>query len=150
MGQAMTPPPSALTRLDGPPVEQEIAHDMIRRSWKGLAILVAVCAFFWGLDGAASSAYATALVVVNFLAAAALLSWTARIGLGLMMFAALFGYLLRLALIFTAVFLVRNAGWIDLWPLGLTIVLTHLGLLLWEVRYVSASLAFPGLRPASK
>src|SRR5439155_235035 len=27
------------------------------------------------------------------------------------------------------------------------IIVTHLGLLIWETRYVSASLAFPGLKP---
>ena len=34
------------------------------------------------------------------------------------------------------------------WPLGATLVVSHLGLLLWETRYVSASLAFPGLKPS--
>ena len=33
--------------------------------------------------------------------------------------------------------------------LGLTLIVTHLGLLLWELRYVSASLAFPGLKPGA-
>ena len=32
-------------------------------------------------------------------------------------------------------------------PLGLTLIVTHLGLLFWELRYVSASLAYPGLKP---
>jgi hypothetical protein len=60
---------------------------------------------------------------------------------------ALFGYLIRLGLIFLAVFLVRDASWISLIALGLTIIVTHLGLLIWELRYVSASLAYPGLKP---
>jgi len=42
---------------------------------------------------------------------------------------------------------VKDAAWVELWPLGLTLIVTHLGLLLWETRYVSASLAFPGLKP---
>jgi hypothetical protein len=29
----------------------------------------------------------------------------------------------------------------------LTIIVTHLGLLVWEMRFVAASLAFPGLKP---
>ena len=154
MGEAMSshlsmPPPSMITRLDGPSVEQEIAHDMIKRSWKGLLALIAICTLAWNAPGLASSSYAVALIVVNFALAAALLSWTARISLGLMMGTALFGYLLRLALIFTAVFLVKDAGWVNLWPLGLSIIVTHLGLLLWEIRYVSASLAFPGLKPSA-
>ena len=88
------------------------------------------------------------LVLANFLLAAWLLKVTARISLGLMMGAALFGYLLRLGLIFLAVYLVKDASWVDVWPLGLTIIVTHLGLLFWEMKFVSASLAFPGLKPA--
>ena len=59
----------------------------------------------------------------------------------------LFGYLLRLGILFCAVVLVRDAGWVELWPLGLTLIVTHLGLLAWEARSVSASLAFPALKP---
>ena len=33
--------------------------------------------------------------------------------------------------------------------LGITVLVTHLGLLFWELRYVSASLAFPGLKPTA-
>jgi len=36
---------------------------------------------------------------------------------------------------------------VEMVPLGLTLVATHLGLLIWEARYVSLSLAFPGLKP---
>ena len=31
--------------------------------------------------------------------------------------------------------------------LGVTLIVTHLGLLIWETRHVSASLAYPGLKP---
>ena len=48
----------------------------------------------------------------------------------------------------TAVMLaVRNQPWIDLVALGVTVLVTHLGLLFWELRYVSGSMAFPGLKP---
>ena len=43
--------------------------------------------------------------------------------------------------------LVRTEPWVDLMALGLTLVISHLGLLFWEMRYVSATLAFPGLKP---
>ena len=33
--------------------------------------------------------------------------------------------------------------------LGICVLVTHLGLLFWELRYVSASLAFPGLKPTT-
>jgi hypothetical protein len=135
------------TRLDGPAVEQEIALDIVKRALPVAPVLLVLGAVPWGFDGAMSVAFAMGLVLVNFLLAAGLLAWTARISLTLMMAAALFGYLLRLGLIFLAVMLVKDAGWVELVPLGLTIIVTHLGLLLWETRYVSASLAFPGLKP---
>ena len=49
-----------------------------------------------------------------------------------------------------AVLLAKDASWMELWPMGLTLVIAHLGLLWWETRYVSASLAYPGLKPARK
>jgi hypothetical protein len=136
-----------VTRDDGPAVEQEIALDMIRRGLPAVPVLLVLAAIPWGVHGALSAAFAVAIVLVNFALAAALLAWTARISLALMMGAALGGYLLRLILISAAVLLVKDLSWVELWPLGLTLIVTHLGLLLWETRYVSASLAFPGLKP---
>jgi hypothetical protein len=110
-------------------------------------VLIAVCAAIWGLDGAWSAAYGVAIVIVNFLLAAALIALTARISLGLMMGAILFGYLIRLGLIFLAVLAVHDADWISLPALGATIIVTHLGLLVWEMRYLAITLANPGLKP---
>jgi hypothetical protein len=138
-----------LTRDTGPAVEQEIVRDMIGRAAWAAPALVAVCGLAWGFDGALSSAFAVVLVLVNFLVAAAMLGWAARISLALLMGAAMFGYLLRLGLISAAVLLVKDQPWVQLWALGLTLIVTHLGLLLWELRYVSASLAFPGLKPVT-
>jgi hypothetical protein len=137
------------TRLDGEAPERQVSHDMARRAIIIAPILVAVCGAFAGVDGAISAAYGMALVVVNFVLSAALITTTARISLGLMMGAVLFGYLIRLGLIFVAVLVVRDASWVSLPALGLTIIITHLGLLFWELRYVSASLAFPGLKPTT-
>jgi hypothetical protein len=53
-----------------------------------------------------------------------------------------------LGLVTVAILLVRHAGWVDLIPLAVTVLVAQLGLLFWETRYVSASLAFPGLKPA--
>jgi hypothetical protein len=139
---------SFVTRVEGPAPEQDIAHDLVKRGLLVAPALVAVCGLIWSVDGALSSTYAIAIVCVNFVLAAALITFTARISLGLMMGVVLFGYLVRLALIGVAVLAVRDAWWVSLVPLGLTIIVTHLGLLLWELRYVSASLAFPGLKPS--
>lgn len=136
-----------VTRLDGPAPEREISLDMARRGLWFAPVLVALCGAIWKLDGVWSALFGFALVVVNFVASAALITMTARISIGLMMGATLFGYLMRLGLILLAVLLVRDASWISLPALGLTIIVTHLGLLVWELRYVSASLAFPGLKP---
>jgi hypothetical protein len=42
---------------------------------------------------------------------------------------------------------VRDAAWISFPALGSTIIITHLGLLFWEMKYVALSLAHPGLKP---
>jgi hypothetical protein len=46
-----------------------------------------------------------------------------------------------------AVLAVIHQSWVAVVPLAFTIMITHLGLLFWETRYVSATLAYPGLKP---
>ena len=133
----------------GPAPEREIARDMVRRALPAAPVILLLALAPWGVDGALSAAYAMVLVVANFLLAAWVLAAAARIGYGLLMGAALFGYLVRIALIGAAVWAVRDATWVEPVPLGITLVATHLGLLAWELRYVSASLAFPGLKPGA-
>jgi hypothetical protein len=135
------------TRIDGPAPEAEVVRDMARRGLMVSPLLVGLCAIIWSGHGAISSAYGIAVVLLNFALAAFLITTTARISLGLMMGAALFGYLIRLGLIFCAWLVVRHASWFSKGAFGLTIIVTHLGLLIWETRFVSASLAFPGLKP---
>jgi hypothetical protein len=134
-------------RDTGPAPEAALVRDIIKRGLIASPILLGLSAAFWGVNGAYSCAYALAIVFGNFGLAAALVAYTARISYALMMGTMLFGYLLRLALVAVAVFVVRNVSWIELIPLGLTIILAHLGLLFWELRYVSLSLAYPGLKP---
>jgi hypothetical protein len=57
------------------------------------------------------------------------------------------GFVLRMGLLVLAVQLVKDQAWVDAVPLGITILVAYLGLLFWETRFVSASLAFPGLKP---
>ena len=133
--------------LPGPAPEVAVSNDMIKRGLLVAPLLVAVCGLIWGVDGAASSAYGIAIVLVNFALAAGIVAFTAKISLRVMMAAVLFGYLLRLALIFLAVYLVKDTGWISFPALGATIIFTHLGLLVWEMKYVAMSLAYPGLKP---
>jgi hypothetical protein len=133
--------------LAGDAPEVSISRDLVKRGlWITPAVLIAgtVAA---GAGGAASAGAALVLVLLNFSMAAGLIAITAPISLGLMMGAILFGYILRLALITIAVLLVKDQSWVHLPVLGITIIVTHLGLLFWEMKYVAASLAFPGLRP---
>lgn len=143
----MTSATAAPTSPGATAPETAVARDLARRAVPVAPVLVGLSAVVWGIDGALSSAYAIALVVVNFLVAAALMAWAVRISLSALMATVLAGYILRLGAICLAVLAVRDAGWVELLPLGLTLVATHLGLLVWETRRVSLSLAFPGLKP---
>lgn len=130
-----------------PDVEREIAGDMAKRSLYVIPLLVLIGGIFWGTDGMLSVLYASALVVLNFLLSARVLSWAARISPGAFMFATLFGYVLRLGIITVAILAVIHMSWVAIVPMVLTLALLHLGLLAAETRYVSGSLAYPGLRP---
>lgn len=136
-------------RDTGPAPEAQITGDMVRRGLVVAPLLVAAAWAVRGADGAWSAAYGVALVLCNFVVAAGLVATTARISYALMMGATLFGYVLRLGIVAAAVYVVRDAAWVDLVTLGLTLVATHLGLLAWELRYLSLTLAFPGLKPGA-
>lgn len=138
---------SFVVRVEGPSPAMAVALDIVKRSVWVIPVAVLVSVAFWGLSGVWSTMYALAIVVVNFLLSAYLLAVTGKISAALMAGAALFGFLIRLALIFVAVFLVRDASWMLFVPFGITLIVTHLGLLFWELRYVSSALAFPGLKP---
>ncbi len=135
---------------DGPPVERELALDMARRGlWVAPAIVLASLVI-WGGDGAWSALIAVAVVLVNLVLAAVSLSWAARRSLTLLMAVAFAGFAVRMGLVTAVLLLVKDRPWIDLVALGVTILVTHLGLLFWELRYVSASLAYPALKPGHK
>ena len=133
------------TRVE--PVESRIAGDMVRRALPLAPVLVLVAGAVWGVNGALSAAYGLGLVLLNFLLSAALLGGAAKRSPKLLAVAALGGYLVRMALIVVAVLAVDDFGWVHRAALGITIVVTHVGLLIWEVRFVSGSLAFPDLKP---
>jgi hypothetical protein len=143
----MTEPSMFTTRLEGPAPEVEVSTDLVKRGVIVAPVIVAICGVIWGLDGVWSSMYGIALVLANFALAAAVIAVTIRISFTMMLGGVLFGYLFRLGLIFVAVFAVRDADWISLPALGATIIVTHLGLLVWELKYVALSLAYPGLKP---
>jgi hypothetical protein len=135
---------------DAPDVERQLAFDMLRRGLWVAPAIVAAAAVVWGGDGAWSALVAVAIVLVNLALAAISLSWAARRSLTLLMAVAMGGFLVRMGLVTAVMLAVRNQPWIDLVALGVTVLVTHLGLLFWELRYVSASLAYPALKPGHK
>ncbi len=139
--------PGAPSEASAPAVERDLALDMARRAVPAAPVLVALAALVWGGDGAWSALMAIALVLANLVAAALMLGWAARVSPTALMATALGGFLARMLVVCAAIVLVRDEPWIDLTALGVLVLVTHLGLLFWETRHVSASLAYPGLRP---
>jgi hypothetical protein len=135
-------------QAETPAVEREVVVDMVRRAAPALPVLVLVAGLLRGMDGAWSAAFAVALVVLNFLLAAALIGWAARISPVAMAATAMGSFAGRLLLVTVAFLLVKDQAWVDVVAFGFTLIVTHLGLLIWETRHVSASLAFPGVKPA--
>jgi hypothetical protein len=130
-----------------PNVETDLATDMVKRAIPLAPAIVLVAALLGGSKGAWSALLAVTVVVANFLLAAASLSWAARTSPIALMAIALGGFLVRMMLVTAVVLAVRHASWINLTVLAITILVTQLGLLFWETKYVGASLAFPGVKP---
>jgi hypothetical protein len=139
--------PLPVGSLDTPPVERRIALDIGRHGLLVAPAIVLVAGLVRGIDGAASAALGLVLLVLNLFVAAISLEWAARRSPGTLMSVALGGFLLRMTTILV-VMLVADAflGWADVVVLGITLFVTHLGLLFWELRSVSLSFAAPGLR----
>ena len=131
-------------------VERDIALDIVRRGLLVTPVLVLVGAAIWGAGGAASVGYGVAIVLVNMILSALMLAWAARRSPSVLMGVALGGFLVRMGLATVAILLVRDLAWVEMVPLGIAVLVSSLGLLFWETRYVSASLAFPGLKPSRK
>ena len=133
--------------IDGSATEQAIARDLARRALMVAPVFLAVGAVWGGWHGFVSAAVALAVVCANFLLAAAMMTVAARISLAMLMGAVLGGYIVRLAAITGVIVLVRHQPWFHKGSFAVALLVTHLGLLIWETRYVSATLAYPGLKP---
>ena len=133
----------------GEATEVEISIDMIKRGLIAAPALIAVCGVIWGANGAWSSAYAIAIVLVNFALSAAIIAVGSRISYAALLGGVLFGYLFRLALIFLAVWVVKDTSWISMPAVGVSIIVTHFELLVSQLKYVAISLAYRGLKPQS-
>ncbi|MEY2418602.1 MAG: hypothetical protein QOG90_1282 [Actinomycetota bacterium] len=136
MGQVVTASPQA-----------EIVADMAKRGLLASPVLVAVGAIGWGVHGALSVLLALGIVLVNFAASAAVVRKAGDLPHSFIMMFVLGGFLVRMLFVLAAITVAGHVSWVSKVPLGLAIIVTHLGLLAWETRHLSMSLAYPGLKP---
>ncbi len=138
-----------LSRFEGRSPAMQVGIDIVKRGAIIAPVAILVGTLIWGTDGGASVALGLGLILVNMWLSAWIIDVTARISFAALAGGAMFGFLIRLSIISAVVISVRNVSWVDLVALGITIIVTHLGLLFWELRYISASLAYPGLKPGA-
>lgn len=119
-------------------VESIVARRTVSRA---VYVAPALIVLFWltrGWDGAWSAALGVAVIAVNLLISAAILSISARISLAAYHAAALFGFFLRLGLItLTMILVAQVVPDLDRLAFGLTAVVAYLGLLTWEALAVT-------------
>ena len=127
--------------------EREIAVDLFRRGLMISPILLALCLIFWGVNGLACGGIGLGLVLVNFLMGAWIIDWAVKISPQVLMGAVLAGFVLRMGVLTAVVVPIRNENWFEVIPFGAILIFSHLALLIWETRYISATLAYPGLKP---
>jgi hypothetical protein len=130
-----------------PAYEGQIAGDLVRRLLIVSPAVLLIAGVVRGVDGLASAAIGLVLVGANFLVAARLISYAARRSPGAVMGVVLGGYIVRIGLLFAIALALENVSWVDIPVLVLTIAIVHLALLTWEMRHVSLTLGFPGLKP---
>jgi hypothetical protein len=134
MGQAVNP-------------QAEIVADMARRGLLVSPALLLAGAIGWGVNGALSVGVALGVILVNFAASAAVVRKSLELPQSFIMMFVLGGFLLRMLFVLAVITVAGNFSWVERVPLGLGLLVTHLGLLIWETRYISNSLAYPGLKP---
>jgi hypothetical protein len=141
--------PSTVVATSKMPVayESRIADHMVRHALIVAPVVILACGLLRGIDGAISAAIGLLLVAANFVVASRLIGWAAAKSLAFLQAAVLGGFLVRLVGLTLIVLALDQLDFIDLPVLVLTIAITHLGLLMWETKYVSLTLAAPGLKP---
>lgn len=128
-------------------IELRIAFDMARRAALVAPVAMLALGLWRGWDAVGAVALALLVVIVNWLIAAAVLGWAAQSSPNMLMGVALFGFIGRLALITAVGAGIKALDLVD-WPVFcITLLVAYGGLLVWELRYVSFSLASPGLKP---
>jgi hypothetical protein len=142
-------PEGIVVTAPGVPVahERRIAEHLARHALIVAPLVILGCGLLRGIDGAVSAAIGLVLVMLNFLVSARLIAWGATKGPAFLQGAVLGGFVVRLLALTVVVLGLEQFSFIDLPVLVLTIAITHIGLLMWETRSVSLTLAAPGLKP---
>ena len=129
--------------------ESDIARHLARRAVLVAPVFLVGGLIGWGPTGLFSAALGLVVVAVNFRLGAAIITRATQISINALYGAVLGGYVARLGLMTAVVLVVKAGGWLATVPFAITLLVTHLGLLVWESRHVALTLAAPGRRPAN-
>ncbi len=138
--------------FDAPPpsiekIEREIAVDLAKKAAIVTPLVVLGLGIWRGPDAALGAFLALALVVVNFFASAAILGWTAKHAPHALSGVAMLSFLGRLVIITIIGAGIKQLDIVDFPVFAITLVVSYLALLFWEMRSISLTLAYPGLKP---
>ena len=139
--------PTAAPVLATPDVQRAIVTDMARRAAMVAPVVLAAAALGWGKNGALSALYALGVVMINFALSAAVVGRATTLSRNFIMMFVLGGFMVRMLFVLGAITVAGYFGWVEKVPLGVTVIVAHLGLLIWEARHLSISLAYPALKP---
>lgn len=136
-----------LTPNTGVAPSRDIVMDMAKRGLLVAPLVLLIGFVGWGTNGAISVLFALGVVLVNFLMSAWIISKAVHMPQAFIMMSVLGGFAARMLLVIGAINVAGMFSWAERLPLGITVIATHIGLLAWETRHVSGSLAYPGLKP---
>jgi len=122
---------------DNVDVEVVLAQHTVKRAIFVGPVVIGFWALLRGSSGAIAAAIGVGVVLAMLLISGQMLSVAARISLSAYHAAALFGFGLRLILLFASMFLITRFMEIDRLAFGLTAVVTYLTLISWEAVAVS-------------
>lgn len=114
-----------------------------------MPIAVVASLLVGGPTAAAAVAIGMVIILGNFWVSAKILAWASTISHGMVASTSISGYFIRSFLIAGLVWLLKDVSSVNLLWLVFSLVISHLGLLTWELRYVSTTIAHPGLKPSA-
>jgi len=128
-------------------IESSIAVDLAKKGAIVAPLVILGLGLWRGPDAALGAALALAIVVVNFLASAAILGWTAQHSPHALGGVAMLSFLGRLVIITILGAGIKQLDIVDFQVFCFTLIVSYLALLFWEMRSISLTLAYPGLKP---